>query len=158
MEESAFLLAVKGIIGGVKVQDNLLGSLGVCVEKAIDEEVLDSIMIGYDFLISSCLRQVLGSQFQPIQGAFSSQCAAPVTAAFAVGSCRVLFSRSRRQKCIPAQCIVVIQIFISASEPQNPLRNQLQHRMLDAARVAVILEASSECLQKSRALGYLPQQ
>ena len=39
---------------------------------------------------------------------------------------------------------MVVQILIPTSDPENPLGNQLRHRVLDAIRIAMILEASRE--------------
>ena len=52
VEEPAFLMAVQRIVGGVEVEDDLLGRPGVRLEEEVDEQRLDRRRVVADLLVA----------------------------------------------------------------------------------------------------------
>ena len=64
MEELAFLVAVQRIVGGIEIEDDLLGRLVMGIEEDIDEQCLDRRRVVADLVIT---RRFGTAQFQPVQ-------------------------------------------------------------------------------------------
>src|SRR5258708_34145824 len=70
----------------------------------------------------------------------------------------MLLSRQRRQQRIFPQLFVIVQIFISQSQPIDSLGDQLLHWMFDQIGVPIIGEAGRKLPEDPNALLDLPQQ
>ena len=68
VEEAAFLMAVQRVVGGVEVEDDLLGRPVVRLEQQVDEQGLDRRGLMGNI---SVLRGRLARQFQPVQRRFA---------------------------------------------------------------------------------------
>ena len=64
MEELAFLVAVQRIVGGIEIEDDLLGRLLMGIEEEIDEQCLDRGWAVADLVIT---RRLGTAEFQPVE-------------------------------------------------------------------------------------------
>ena len=76
------------------------------------------------------------------------------------GSCAVRYRGSMWAwtATVPAQLVMVIEIFIPQTQPHHPLLDQRLHRMFDAFRVAMVRETLAHPSQHPRALLHFAQQ
>ena len=64
VKEAAFLIAVKRVVGGVQVEDQLVGRLRMGVEEEIDEERLDRLRLMINAAIAMRAR---GRVLRPVE-------------------------------------------------------------------------------------------
>ena len=87
VEEPAFLMAVQRVVGGVEVENDLLGRPGVRLEEEIDEQRLDRRRVVADLLVAGRRRRDSSSRFSvdlPATGAQSSRRASSLPASTAI--------------------------------------------------------------------------
>src|SRR5208337_3380475 len=70
MEELTFLVAMQRIVGGIKVENDLFGRLGVGVQEEIDEQAFDRRCVVADLVVAGGFG---AAQFQPVQRGFTGQ-------------------------------------------------------------------------------------
>jgi len=57
VKESPFLIPVNGVVGGVEIQNDLIGGAEMAVEKNINKELVDRFAGHGDFLVSTLGRR-----------------------------------------------------------------------------------------------------
>lgn len=119
VEEAAFLVAMQRVVGGVEVEDDLLGRGCVRVEKKLHQQALDCSAIVFDAVIAAGL---FAGVLQPVQSGLAGE---------------GLTVR-------PAQRVVVEQVRLPQCDAENALHEHGRHRVLDRIRHARIIEAGSK--------------
>ena len=149
MEETPFLVAVQRVIGGVQIEDDLLGRAGVGIEEELDKHPLDRRPIMADLVIG---RDRLAAQFQPVERRF----AGPRRAILAP---RGKLAGEHRQDRIVAQLVVIDDILVAQRNPEDPLPDHRCHRVLDQlGRPAVAKTPGKSPDQPDRPVGRSQQQ
>ena len=92
VEEAAFLMTVQRIVGGIQIENDLLGGAMMRVQEHIDKQLLDRRRIVADLVIARRLARLSSSRFSvdfPASGAQSDRLASSLPASTAsTGSCR----------------------------------------------------------------------
>ena len=70
VEEAAFLMPVQRVVGGVEIENDLLGRLPVRFQEQIDKQCFDLGPIPADPVVAGQLRS---AQLQPIERGFAGQ-------------------------------------------------------------------------------------
>jgi hypothetical protein len=109
MEEAAFLMAVQRIIGGVEVEDDLLGRRRVRFEEEVDEQTFDRRPVVADLVVA---RRSPRGVLEPVQRAFASQRGAGLAPGGEL-------ARERRQHRVVAQLVVIDQILVAGAMPNT---------------------------------------
>ena len=130
VEEAAFLLAVQRQIGGVDIQNDLLGWCGMSLQKQRHQKIIHAVSPIADLVIPV---DHSAAEFQPVQGALASQ-----------RLVQFLLARHRRQQWIVAQAVVIVEVFIAQSQTEDPLCQHLLQTMLGHRRIAPVVEALAE--------------
>ena len=71
MEEATLLMAVQGIVGGVEIENDPLGRLGVGLQKQVDEQPLDRPRVVADPVVA--IERRGRRVFQPVQRALAGE-------------------------------------------------------------------------------------
>jgi hypothetical protein len=80
----------------------------------------------------------------------ASQCLAFVLLAETIVTLNVLLARHQRVQRVQAQTVVIIEIFVAQRQRTNALAQQLRQRVFDEDRIAQILKATHQPLDKSQ--------
>jgi hypothetical protein len=149
VKEATFLMAVQRVIGGVEIEDDLLGRRRVRFEEQVDEQAFDRRAVVADLVVA---RRLGGRVLETVQGALAGE-------RRAVRAPGGELAGERRQNRIVAQLIVVVQILIAERDAEHPLRRHRLDAVLDLRLVAAILEAAGEAPdQPDRSVGGAEQQ
>ena len=158
VKESAQLMAVDRIVGGVEIEHDLLRRRGMQRQKHLDEEVLDVAMPGDDFLVAALLVGPHGRQFQTVQRALARQRLAAIFASASILAGRIGLAHQHGQKRIVAKGVMVVEVFVAQGQGEYPLGHQFGHGVFDPLGIAVIGEAGGESPQNAGLGFHLPQQ
>ena len=158
MIKAPLLLAMNRVIGGVKVENNFLGSLRVGIQKSIDEQRFNFLRVVDYFFIPFRLVSVLCCQFNAVKRAGRSQRFALVILTVTIFSFDITVANGQGQERIALQILVVIEILIPLGDSIDTLAQQGSQGMFYLVRVAVIREACGEGLCESKTFINLPQQ
>ena len=112
MEDAAFLVPMQRIVGGIKVEDDLLGGLLVGIEEEIDEQALDGGWVMADLVIACRF------------GAAPPDCSALVCRPAAQDPLAAPLAGQNRQHRVMAQLIVVVQVLIAKRDADDALHHQ----------------------------------
>ena len=132
VEEPALLVAVQRIVGGVKVENDLLGRRAVRLQEDIDEDALQRLRVVTDLMVAVAAlpRRV----FQPVDRALPRQ-------GRAILALRLQLVGEQRQHRITAKDIVVVDVLVAERDRDDPLADQRRQRVDHLLGVAVIGEA-----------------
>ena len=149
VEEAAFLVAVQRVVGGIEVENDLLGRRLVRFEEEVDEQAFDRRAVVPDLVVARGLgRRVL----EPVQGALAGE-------RRAILAPRGELAGERSQHRVVAQVIMVDQVFVAERDAEHPLRHHRLDRVLDLRLGATIDEAGREPPdQTDRPIGRAEQQ
>jgi len=134
VEEAAFLVAMQRVVGGVEVEDDLLGRGCVRVEKQLHQQALDGSAIVSDAVIAAGL---FAGVLQPVQSGLAGEGLTVRPA------CRELAGAGCQHR-VTAQRVVVEQVLPPQCDAENALHEHGPHRVLDQIRHARIIEAGSK--------------
>jgi hypothetical protein len=73
VEEASQLTTVDRVVGGVEVQDDALGRLGVGLEEEVDEKPFDVLSVADDLLVAALFAGGDGGQFEAVERALAGQ-------------------------------------------------------------------------------------
>jgi len=139
VKEAAFLVPVQRIVGGVEVENDLLGRLRVRFQKQIDKQRFDLRPIPGDPVVA---RQRRAAQLQSVERRFAGQ-------RRTILAPRRQLAGQHRQRRVVAQLIVIDQIFVAERNPQDALSNHGADLMLDQIGRAAIGETPGKPLDQS---------
>ena len=140
VEETAQLPAMQWIVGGVDVQHDLCGRLGVHRQKDSDEEPLDSDVTGDDLLVAARRAGTDRRQFQPVQRIATGQRLAPIPFASAFLAGQVVTSTQQCHQRIVPQLVMIVEVFVAQRDAHHTLGEQLFDWVLDQFPSAMVLE------------------
>ena len=133
-------MAVQRQVGGVQVQHDALGRLGVGFYKEADQQLIDGLLPIVNLLVAT---RLLHAQLQPVQRAFARQ---------------GLLAAEHTQQRVVAQLVMVGEIFVAQRQRVYALRNQLRYGVGDQPRLAPIVKASRQTRQQVQPPVRLAQQ
>jgi hypothetical protein len=119
----------------------------VRVEEDVDQEGFDGGKVGHNLVILAVRIVADFGQLQTIEGRFAGQGRPAIRFASPLLSAGIVFANRRSQQGIEPQTIVVVQVFIAASQPVNSLPQQIEDRVLRGIGIAMIGKASGETLK-----------
>src|SRR5690606_37564748 len=122
MKESPFLIAMHRIIGSVKVNNNMLRSFRVTVQKNIHQTSLHRLAIDREPFVFICT--LVRIQFQSIERALAGQRLTPIFRTTSILAARIWLFYDGRQQILGPQLIVIVQVFITQSQSVYALTNQ----------------------------------
>jgi len=138
VEEAALLMPVQRVVGGIEIEDDLVGRPRMRLQEQRHRQRLDRRFVVSDLVVA---RRLQPAQFQPVQRRLARQRCAGL--AFA----RKL-SRQHRQHGIVPQIVMVIEVFIAERNPEHPLANQGGQRMLHQILAAAIAKAGRKSIHQ----------
>ena len=71
MKEPVLLVPVEGIVGGVEVEDDLIGRLGVGLGEQFDQQGLQGFGVVVDLVVA--VGAIGGGKFESVEGALACQ-------------------------------------------------------------------------------------
>jgi hypothetical protein len=134
VEEPAFLISVQRIVGGVQIEDDLLGRGAVGIKEQIDKQSLDGRRVSRQPRIACRLG---AAQLQPVQGALAGQ-------RRAIAAPGRQLAGERGQHRVMAQLVMVDQVLVSQRNANHALHHQRFDRVLHQGRIAVVREAGRQ--------------
>lgn len=149
VKEAAELIAVNRIVGGIEVENDLVGRRIVSLKKQCDKELFDRLLIQFDLAVAALRRCSDERGFNAMQRAFPGQWLASIRLTSSILPRGIGLADDRRKQLIRSQFIMVIQIFVPLDQPDNSLTDQLRYGMVNQLRIAIIGEAFSELFQNS---------
>lgn len=158
VEEASQLMTVQRIIGRVQVEHDSLRRAEPRLQKDVDEQPFDLAAGGHDLLIPALRVGSCGGQLQSIERALAGQCFPPIPLPRPLLSRGVRLPHQHRQQRIVPQIVMIHEVFIAQRKTVDALTHQLQHRMLDQLRIAMISKATGEPSQDTRGLLHFPEQ
>ncbi len=135
MEEPAFLVAMQRIVGGVEVENDLLGRRLVRLEEKVDEQALDRRRVVADLVIA-VIRAERG-MFQPVERALAGERGAVLAP-------RLKLAGEGRQHRVVAQLVVVDQILVPQRDAADALHEHGLDGVLHELRHAAVGEVSRQ--------------
>ena len=138
VEEPPFLVSVDRIIGGIEIENNLLGGLGMRLDEQLPEQGLDRGRIMADPVV---FRRLRPAQFQPVERALARQrCAVAAMGA-------ELADQGGHHR-IVTQLVVIVEILVAQANPEHPLADQGGHFVLDKICPAMIGETAGKTVHQ----------
>jgi hypothetical protein len=149
VKEPALLLPVKGIIGRVEVEDDLLRRSRVRFEEEVDEEVGECGRIVTDLVIAIVRpqRRVL----QAIKRALAGE-------RRAVRALGLELLGEQREHRVVAQLIVIVHVLVAERDADDPLPDQRRQRVHHLVLLAAVLKARRDPLDQPNRTIRMPQQ
>ena len=71
VKEAVLLLAVEGIVGGVEIEDDLIGRLRVGLGERFDQQGLQGLGVMVDLVVA--VGAIAGGKFESVEGALARQ-------------------------------------------------------------------------------------
>jgi hypothetical protein len=139
VEEPSLLVPVDRIVGGVEIEDDLLGCGLVRCHEEVHKQPLDRRRIVADLVVAGRLRP---AQFQPVQRRFPGQ-------RRAVRTPRRQLAGKHRHHRVVAQLVVIAHILVAQRDPEHPLPDQPRHLVFDQPRPAGIGKARRKPLDQA---------
>jgi hypothetical protein len=134
LQEPALLLSVQRIVGGIEIERDLAGRLGVGIQEQVHEQRLDRAGIDADPGIAAWLGTPV---LQPVQRAFARQRRAIAAPGFKLAG-------QHRQHRVVAEFIVVNEVLVAERDADHALHQQGLKAVFDKGRVAMVLKARSQ--------------
>jgi hypothetical protein len=97
------------------------------------------------------------SQFESVEGTFTSQWFALIGGTWPVLAEWVGLANGYGQERVEAELIVIVEVFVAQAQAEHSLFEQVEQGVFDAFGVAVIGEAQSEPFEESEAGIHLSQ-
>ena len=134
------------------------GGCGVESQEDVHEPARDFLMPGHDLLVAAVGARPDGRQLQAIERALAGQRLAAVAQFKSMLTGDIFLAHQRGQERISPQLVVVVQVFVTQGQREDPLLDQVRHRVLDEIGIAKIIEAAGQFGQHPRPGLDLPQQ
>ncbi len=140
VEEAPLLVAVQRIVGGIEIEDDLLGRPRVRLQEQVDEQRSRSPPVVADLVIA---RRRKLAQLQPVERRLAGH-------RRAVRAPRRKLARQHRQHRIVAQLVVVVEILVAERDAEHPLADQRRDLVLDQLRRAARRESRPQTDRSAR--------
>lgn len=140
------------IIRGVEIQHDPLGRSLVLGQKSIHEELMDRLQMGSNLLVPMLRVRTDRRQFQSVERALARQGFPTVARVLSIVAFRICLPDQRGQQRIVPQPVVIVEVFITQAQSEEPLLQQVDQRMLDALRIAMIGETGGEPFDESESV------
>jgi hypothetical protein len=124
VEEPAFPMAVQRVVGGVEVENDLLGRPCMRLEEEVEEQGLDRHRVMADSVIARGERT---GEFEPIERRLAS-------GRRAIQAPNFELARQRRHQRVPAKLVMVVEVFVAERDGENTLRDERADAMFDETR------------------------
>jgi hypothetical protein len=138
VEEPPFLPAVHRIVGGVEIEDDLLGGRLVRLQEQRDEQPFDGNRVVGDLVVARRLRP---AQLETVQRRLAGHRSAVLAPR------RQLAGEDRHHR-IVAQLVVVVDVLVAKRQPEHALPDQRRHKVLHQLRAAMIAEAAGKAINQ----------
>ena len=141
VEEAAFLMAVQRVVGGVEVEDDLLGRPVVRLEQQVDEQGLDRRGLMGDLAVLRGRLRDSSSRFSvdlPATGAQSSRLASSL--------------RQHRHQRVVTKLVVIIRILVAERNAEHALPDERGNGVLDEPRVSRVTKTSRNPANQAQTL------
>jgi len=148
---------VQRVVGGIHVQSDGLGRLGVGVQEQVNQQILEGLGAVQDLEIWSLSLEHCGSELDAVQGGVAGQGSALVAVARPLMAQRIRLANGGSEQGVGAQGVVIVEILVAACQRQDALRNEFFDGVLDAGRVAVVDEALRHLWKERQRLGGFAQ-
>jgi hypothetical protein len=130
MKKAAFLVPVQRVVGGIQIENDLLGRVLVRLQEQIDKQPLDLGPVPGDPVIA---RQLRPAQLEPVERRFAGQGRTTLAP-------RRQLASQHRQCRIVAQLVVIDQVFVAQRQRKDSLPDQGSDGVLDQLRRAAVDE------------------
>ena len=157
MKEALFLLAVQGIVGGIEIENDSVGSFSEAVEKNLDEQLFDRFGIRGNPVVTALSGLRMQSKLDSIQRAFRGQGRTVMAGPLALIAGRIGFTDGGGEQGVDPEPIMIVEVFISQRQTEDPLPQQLFEAVLDAARISGIDETIGKAVTNAQFLVQAPQ-
>jgi len=144
VKKMAQLIAMQGVVGGVEVQDDLLGRLVVHLQIHVDEEPLDVAVTGNDLLVSTRFVGTDRRQLQTIQRVATCQCLTSITFASTFATGQIVSPRQQCHQRIVPEFVTIVEVFVAKRNAHHALGEQLFDRVFDQFQVAMVTKTGGE--------------
>ena len=149
MEEAALLMAVQRVIGGVEIEDDLLGWAAMGFHKQIDQQRLDHRRIVADLVVAGRQRP---AQLEPVERRLARH-------RRAILSPRFKLAGKNRHHRIMAELIAIDQVLIAQRQSEDALADQRLDLVLDQLLAARVTKAGGKAIiEPDRPIGRAEQQ
>ena len=111
MEETPFLLAMQGVVGGVQIENDVRGRARVRFDEQVHEQLLDRGAVATDLVVEA-------GSLSTAPGGSRSTCRRRERKA------RLQLARQHRKQRIVPQGVVVVEILVAQRQTENPLPNR----------------------------------
>jgi hypothetical protein len=140
VKETSFLLAVERIVTGIQIDNDLLALLGQTTHPHLQKGVLNRLMIGPDLVTTSIF---IVTELQPVEGRSAGERFALIRDG-TPGSKRIFFTDRHGKERIEPQKMMIIEILVTCSQPQQTLGHQFAYGVFGQERVTQIAKAPSQ--------------
>jgi hypothetical protein len=130
VKEPPLLMPVQRVVGGVQVENDLLGRVLVRFHEQSDKQRLDLGPVPGDAVIA---RQLRPAPLQPVECRFASQ------GRTILATSRQLAGQHRHRRVV-TQLVVIDQVFVAQRQRKDPLPDQSSDSVLDQLRRAAVDE------------------
>lgn len=117
-------------------------------DERLDKEVLNVPRPRHDLLVTTARVRSDRRQLQPIERALPRQRTTAIRRVDAILTSRILLADQHRQQRIAPQGLVVVEVFIPQTQPEDPLLEQIDKRMCDLVGIPMIVKAVRKPLQQ----------
>ena len=157
MKEPSLLMSMKGIIGGIHIQNDFIRCSAVAFHKHIHKELIDLLLRVVDLLVFLVLGFSHPEGLQAVQRTLSGQRDPSVPFITPFGSGGIQLPTDGGQKWVSAQLIVIVEILVAQTDSDGALSDQLLHRVFYESRISAVDETSGELLEKLPRIFDFPQ-
>jgi len=134
VEEPAFLMAVKRIVGGVEVEDDLIGRCRMRLQEQIDQQRLDRRPLMADLVVTG---GDLARQFEPVQRRFACRRRAILAPGFEL-------ARQDRHQRIVTKLVVIVEVLVAERDAEHALTDERGDRVFNEPWIPSVAETSRE--------------
>ncbi len=158
VEVLALLVAMHRIVGGIKIQNNLLGRCRMALQKQVHKKTVQCFVIGHDLLVAVQARLIRIAEFQAVQRARGRQHMSTVPLANPSRSLHIVDPASQGQSRVVTQTVMIVEILVTRSQSDDALRHQCRHIVFNATGITIINKSVSNTLRHVEKPVCFPQQ
>ena len=158
VEEPTLLPAVKRIVRGVQVHNDLLRRPSVRIEEHLHKQRLHRLEVQDDLLVATGRISVWSGQLQAVQRALASQRTTAIPTAPPPAAVGLALAHHSRQQRITGQLVMVVEVFVAQSQREDTLADQVLDGVFDQVAVAMVHETPRRPSEHSGGLLDLVQQ
>ena len=138
VKETSFLLPVQGRIGGVDVENDLLGRCAVRFHEHVHQQAAGRCRVAADLLVAA---GAVGRAFQPVQRTLAGQRLAVIALLLALAPFQVALAGQQRHQRIAAQLVVIVEILVAQRQRVDALGEQFADLVFDELGIAAVFRS-----------------